>query len=230
MKKKLFYYLLLSITAGLFILILALFNTTNTTVTTFFDRLIIVGLATIGCLFGVSLAIRPRWYRKPLHRNQIHYDKVKTKIRNRIGHHPDCDSFRSHTITINNKKICSGCFGLALGAIIAIILLIIYLFLDIPLSNDIYFSFIFISFVIISIVYLEIILSKRSAIIHIISNVLLMLSFFLLTVGIFEITGNRMYGIITVILSFLWLDTRIQLSKWHHMMICYKCTENCKMY
>ena len=229
MKKKLFYYLILSIAAGFLILLLAFFSSPNTNVTTFYDRLLIVGIATIGCLSGVSLAFRPGWYRKPLHRTHINNTNTK-KIRNRIGHHPDCNRFRSHTITINNKKICSGCLGLALGAVIAIILMIGYLFADIPKSIGIFYIFIISGLVIICFVYIEIILTKRSTIIHIVSNIFLMLSFLLLTIGIFEITGNRMYGIITVILSFLWLDTRIQLSKWNHSLICDNCKETCKMY
>jgi len=229
LKKKLFYYLILSIAAGFLILLLAFFSSPNTNVTTFFDRLLIVGIATIGCLSGVSLAFRPGWYRKPLHRTHSNNTNTK-KIRNRIGHHPDCNRFRNHTVTINNKKICSGCLGLALGAVIAIILMIGYLFVDIPRSTEIYFLFIISGLVIISFVYIEILLAKRSTIIHIVSNIFLMLSFLLLTIGIFEITGNRMYGIVTVILSFLWLDTRIQLSKWHHTIICQNCEKLCKMY
>ena len=230
MKNKIVYYLILSIVAGFLILLLAFFSSPNTNITRFFDRILIVGIATIGCLFGVSLATRPGWYRKSLHKNHGNNKSNTKKIRNRIGHHPDCDRFRSHTVTINNKKICSGCLGLAIGAIIALILMIGYLFVDIPKSIGILYLFIISGLVIIGFVYIEIILAKRSTTIHIVSNIFLMISFLLLTIGIFEITGNRMYGVITVILSFLWLDTRIQLSKWHHSLICDNCMETCKMY
>lgn len=230
-KNNIFYYLILSIVAGIFVIILAFFSSSRTNTIMIYDKLLIVGIATIGCLFGISLAFRPGWYKKSMKEK---YDKNRSNTqktpRKRKGHHPDCDQFQTHTFTKRNKIICSGCFGLAIGSFIAIILMVIYLFIDSYQPSSIFYLFIISGLIIIGIVYVEIILPKRLTIVHVISNVFLMLSFFLLTIGIFEITGNKMYGVSTVLLSFLWLDTRIQLSKWHHTLICNDCNETCKMY
>lgn len=53
---------------------------------------------------------------------------------------------------------------------------------------------------------------------------------FLITISIGEITGNMVYGIFSVLLCFLWLDTRIRLSKWNHHRTCTFCPETCKYY
>ena len=131
---------------------------------------------------------------------------------------------------MKNKTLCAGCLGLSIGAIISIILAIIYIVTirKEPISG--FYYVVFIGLIIIGLTYAEIMLPLRHAIVHVISNIFLVLSFLLITVSIFEITGNKIYGTISVIISFLWLDTRIQLSNWKHTMICEHCNETCKMY
>jgi hypothetical protein len=89
---------------------------------------------------------------------------------------------------------------------------------------------VFLGLIIIGLAYVEIMLPIRHAVVHIISNIFLVLSFFLVTISIFETTGNKVYGILSVIISFLFLDTRIQLSNWQHARICESCSETCKMH
>ncbi len=231
-KKNIFYYLILSIAGAILILMLAFFSSTNINTIGIYDRLFIAGISIPGCIFGISLAFYPGWYRKSMkfENQKVNKENTQKIVRKRKGHHPDCDQFQNHTIRFNNKTFCTGCFGLAIGSIIAILLLSSYVFIDIQQPISILYFFIILGLIIIGLVYVEIMFPKRNTILHVISNVFLMISFLLLTIGIFEITGSKIYGLITVILSFLWLDTRIQLSKWRHTMICHNCVEPCKMY
>ena len=88
----------------------------------------------------------------------------------------------------------------------------------------------FIGILIIIFSYLEIIFLIRNSVIHIISNISLIISFLIITISIFELLENIIYGLITILLSFLWIDTRIYLSKWNHKKICKRCIRDCKMY
>jgi hypothetical protein len=152
------------------------------------------------------------------------------RTRKRQGHHPDCDKFKSHVIKTKNKVICAGCSGLALGSIISIFLTSAYIVLPNKILPTILHIFIILGLVIIILNYIEIVIPIRNAHFHMIFNVFFVISFFLIIIGIFELTGSMIYGIFGVIISFLWLDTRILLSKWRHSEICKNCSETCKVY
>ena len=234
MKKtnNILYYLILSIISAILLLILAFFSSFHINNNSIYDALFFGGVFIISCIFGISLAIRPGWFRRySKHENHGARKKQDQKItRKRKGHHPDCNQFQNHTVVIRNKTICAGCLGLSMGSVISIFLMIIYIPNAGGLFSTIFYFPLVLGLIIIGLVYVEIILPTRYKIVHVISNFFLVISFFLITIGIFEITGNKIYGLIGILLSFLWLDTRIQLSNWHHNLICKNCSEPCKMY
>jgi hypothetical protein len=211
---------------------LAFFGSSDIGNDNIYDLLILNGVFIVSCIFGISLAIRPGWYRRST-KDQNHNVKRKQGqdiTRKRKGHHPDCNQFQNHTIVISNKTICAGCFGLSIGCIISIFLMIFYIFVAHGIFSNTFYFLIFLGLIIIGLVYAEILLSRRYAIVHIISNAFLVVSFFLITISIFEITGKMIYGLISILLLFLLLYTRIQLSTYRHSLICNKCNKECKMY
>jgi uncharacterized membrane protein len=193
---------------------------------------VIIGLFFIfSCLFGFSLAIYPGWIKRRMKtKSQNNANNKQKNFRNRLGHHPDCSKFNSHTLKTKNKVYCAGCLGLALGCIISIILVIIYIPISFEYSSDLFQYLILFGFIIIGIVYIEILVNNQNIFIHILSNSLLIISFLIIIISITELTRNISFGIICIVLSFLWIDTRIQLSKLHHSIICKKCDNSCKMY
>ena len=231
-KTNVIYYLILSITAAILLLTLAFFNSSNTASVDIYDKLFVGGVFITICLFGISLAIYPGWFKRFTKQEKQNPNRKQTQkaARKRKGHHPDCDQFQNHTIRIDNKILCAGCLGLSIGAILSIFLMILYIVIGGELSFTTFYFFMFLGLILIGLVYIEIMLPIRHAIIHVLSNVFLVVSFLLIVVCIFEITGNKIYGAVSILLSFLWLDTRIQLSYWQHSLICNNCTEQCKMY
>ena len=230
--KNVYYYLFLSIVAAALLLVLTFFSSSIINTIETYDKLFICGVFITSCILGISLAIFPGWFNRfTKHEKHDANRKIIQKItRKREGHHPDCDQFKNHTIKIKNKTLCTGCFGLSIGSVISIILMIIYVLIDSNQSSTIFHFLIFLGLIVIGLTYVEIILPVRNAVVHVISNIFLVISFLLITISIFEITGNKIYGTISVIISFLWLDTRIQLSNWQHARICKHCSERCKMY
>ncbi len=231
-KKNLWYYTLLSILGGALLLLLVFtMDSGNNSIDTI-ERLFIGGAFISSCLFGISLALRPNWIKR--HTKQaIHGTNPKTPITNyrkRHGHHPDCEHFSSHTYKIKDGVLCAGCTGLALGSFISIFLMIIYLIFFIDIPRVVLLIFIIVGMGFIALNYVEIGVLKRGAFTHIISNSFLVVGFFLVIVGVFQLTGNVIYGILALIITFLWLDTRIQLSNWRHAVICRNCNETCKAY
>ena len=231
-QVKIYYYLFLSIVVAFLMLILTYFSSSISINIGVYDKIFVGGAFITSCIFGISFAMFPGWFKKfSKNENQrAKRQQTKKKMRKHKGHHPDCYQFRNHTIRIKNKTHCAGCFGLSIGSIISIFLMIIYIIIASNLSSTIFYFLIFLGLIMICLAYIEIILPFRHAVVHVISNVLLVISFLLIVISIFGITGNRIFGIIVIILSFLWLDTRIQLSNWQHARICKYCGEPCKMY
>ena len=230
-KKIVIYYIILSIVAAIMLLILGFYGSAHNININIYDRLLIIDLFIIICFFGISLAFFPGWYKKftKTKNHKINNQHIQKINRKRKGHHPDCDQFKHHILTVNDKIHCAGCLGLALGSLLSIILGVIYV-IFINKFSIIFYFLIFIGLILISLAYLEIIFPIRNAFVHVVANACLIIGFLLITINMLEITGNIIYAVISVIFSFLFLDTRIQLSSYHHTLICSKCNEKCKMY
>jgi hypothetical protein len=228
--KKILYYIILSSVAVFLLLLLIFFGQFKSNIN-FFDRLIVAIIFIVCCLFGVSLAIYPRWYKrfkKHQDYNENNHHIIKTiELK---GHHPNCNQFRNHILKIKNKFYCAGCLGLAIGSFISVLLMVFYIIIANEQISLLFQFLVIFGFIFIIITYIEIVLPLKHVIFHIISSILLVVSFFIITISIFELTGNKFYGMISILLSFLWLDTRVQLSVWHHKHICNNCNELCKMY
>jgi len=229
-NKMVFYYLLLSIIAIVFVLTM-IFVRSHANIITFYEKLFVAAIFFASCLFGISLAIYPNWWRTYTHQtnhtSKVQEEKIKRSFQ---GHHPDCKTFKSHVIVIKNKPRCAGCLGLALGSLVSILLMALYLFLPYRLPVAISYILLILGIFALLLVYGEIILNNRHTLIHIIINSLLVLSFLVITISVVEITKGPVYGILTILICFLWLDTRIHLSNQQHKNICASCTKSCKTY
>jgi len=229
--KNIFYYLLLSITAIILILIMVLAKPNTTNTNNYVDKLFIAGIFFISCIFGISIAIYPSWWKKNKQKTN-HTPNLKRPKTSRSfqGHHPDCNMFKNHIIFIKNKPRCAGCLGLILGALTSILLITLYLTIPLKLSINIYYIFLILGIIILIFVYIEIRLLKRNNIVHILINSLLIISLLTITISVLEITKNSTYTILTILLSYLWLDTRIHISNQKHQNICQSCIQECKSY
>ena len=108
--------------------------------------------------------------------------------------------------------------------------MMIYMAYDWSLSRGASAAFMAAGFSAVSIAYLEAAFGRRRAVLHVIANSFMIVGFFLLVVGMMGATGNDVSGLLAVSFSFLWIDTRIQLSNWRHSIVCDECPKSCKMY
>lgn len=191
---------------------------------------LLVGGAFIGsAILGIFLAVRPNPIRRLTKEAHEPGGKRFNERRAREGHHPDCEEFRNHVISVDGRALCAGCTGLALGSAVSILLAVVFILLPDGIPQVFIHIFIALGLVFVAFNFAEAVGSK-SAILHLTSNVLLVEGFLLLVFGVFRLTGNAGFGILGVILSFLLLDTRIQLSNWRHVQVCGSCRETCKSY
>jgi len=231
-KTNCIYYIILSITAEILLLTVVFLNYSSKISIDLSDKLFIGGLFIGSCLYGISIAQYPGWYKRLIHQKKHNLNnKQKNKTtRRRKGHHPDCEQFFYHTIKTQKKIFCAGCFGLSLGSILSISVMVLYVIIENNISSTLFYLFLYLGIIIINFIFIETFLSIKNATVHVISNVFLVISFLLICISILEITGNPLYVAISILFSILWLDTRIHLSNWRHTLICNNCGENCKMY
>lgn len=227
-KNIVIYYIFLSLFVFTLLILINNFYISSNYVSEI-DRIIIALLFILISSFGFSIAIRPKWYKKK-NKKDIKKFEINNDKRNREGHHPSCEKFQKHVILIKNKKYCSGCVGLALGALFSIFLMIYYLIIIENQSRINYQNIFFLGFIFIFFSFFESIIHKKNPIIHILSNILLITGFLLIIISTLENSGNLIYGLISILASFLFLETRIQLSIFNHTKTCFKCYEVCKMY
>ncbi len=232
LKRNVVLYVILSAVGAIFLTVIALFSEPGAITAN--DKLVVGGGFIASCVFGISLALRPGWTRGSwrVGGHSTPKDMSDVKDINWIGHHPDCENFRSHVLHFGEKALCSGCTGLALGAILGIILTVPYILLQVESSvpSDVLLSLFFGGLTLTAIGFADIAFSLGGANLHGDFNFFLVLGFLFVVVAIHQLSGSVAFGLMSILVCFLWLDTRIQLSRFRHAETCKKCSESCKAY
>jgi uncharacterized membrane protein len=225
------FYLVLSLIGAIFLIGIILYSPVSSPIPIVPDKIVVASMFIFLCVLGISFSLRPNWLKAmKLKNNATDSNKPHDLKRCFLGHHPDCSFFDTHRIRFAKKTWCAGCFGLLIGCLVTMILMIIYVAISYQQPSALSRLLFFFGLLLIVLVYVELFLGSPSPTIHIIFNSLLIVGFFCITIGIIELSGNGIYGFFTILICILWLETRIQLSGWRHSLLCKGCTETCKMY
>jgi hypothetical protein len=226
----LYYFSLISL-AGLFLLALLVYYSPNARIVYYPEEQLILLAFVLICLLGMVAAISPSRCSDLLdvNSNQRSFSKPTGNSRNNIsvnkfeGHHPTCENFKTHTFSLMDKKLCAGCSGLFLGALIAAIGTIIYYLYGIFNGADGQVIFV-IGFVTVLIYLLQdLMLNLNHSLAKFFFNMILVLGSFLLLVGIIILKSNMFIQIFFLILVCLWILARIDSSEKNHNTICKEC-------
>lgn len=229
MERTVTCYLLLSSVAAGVLLATSVLGSSNDKVLASSDR-VIVGLVFIAsCVFGIissTKIFRPR-------KGAVHERKKEnagaSPQRRRIGHHPDCDRFKGHVISVHGRTVCGGCLGLGIGSFVALLGMIAYL-LGPALPPAYGLLLVTCGLALVAIDLIETVTRSRSGAIHVLANVLLVVGFLLIVIGVPAATGDGATGLMAVVAAFLFMDTRVQLSDWKHAKICNTCAQGCRSF
>jgi hypothetical protein len=191
------------------------------------DRAVVAAAFMASCLLGMVLSLRPGCLsgrpraasapssgsRRPAH----------------VAHHPDCGRFDDRVFSIHGRKHCGGCLGLLLGSIVGLMLALAYLLAPGPWEGA-GTLMLASGMVLVALSLLEIGLGRDAPWLHVLANALLVIGFFLVAVGMLGSTGGAAYGLMAVLVCYLWLDARIQLSDYRHARTCLCCGRDCGCY
>ena len=184
------------------------------------------------CILGIIAGISPSHCsltRKKKKQSQKEIAKqtnsTQTKSIRKEGHHPTCDQYSGHVITIKGSHYCAGCNGLVTGAIIAIIGTILLFFLSFPIVYPV--AIFWLGFVFVAIGLLQHplyqLLKLNHGSIRFIINTLFVAGSFLLLASLSQLTNSLMLAIYLLLLILYWIFTRIVMSRRSHHLICSRC-------
>ena len=155
--------------------------------------------------------------------SRMHIREKKKILKMVNGHHPSCEHYSSHVLHIDDRKFCSGCTGMIIGAIIALILDFLYFFIGYEIGNissllvgvgafSVGCSFIFFFSI-----------DLRSGAARLILNAYFVFATALLLIGIDGKAGSLILNLYLLLLIVYWIITRMIISQQNHKQICSRC-------
>jgi hypothetical protein len=192
---------------------------------------------TIGTIFGLActlgilaalfpsscLAIPQVWKNNRNHRHQSNMHKE-----NWGAHHPSCENYITHVLSIGNLKICATCYGLMVGAIFALISTSLYFFGGLSIGNPVILVLVGTTGVTLGL--LQSGLPKFSnSVIRFFGSISFVMGTSLMLISIDAATNSFSIDLFFIMLSILWILTKIKLSQRDHRLTCSNCsTKSCR--
>lgn len=182
------------------------------------------------CILGIAAGVFPTRCSRMFHfkGQEKRSNKIKQthtiKTTKFSGHHPTCGNFSDHTLCLNSRTYCTGCTGLILGAIIALIGSFLYFFYGFHLVGSEVTIF-WLGFMGVTCGLLQYsLLNLKNGAARLFLNAIFVLGAFSLLIGVNKITDNLIIEFYLLILIVYWIMTRIILSQREHGRICNSCS------
>ena len=198
------------------------FTYRNLTIGTIFGLVCTLGI--LAALFPSSCLLIPQfWKNNRNHRYQSNMHKENWR-----AHHPSCENYITHVLSIGNSKFCATCYGLMVGAIIALISTSLYFFGGLSMENPV--IIVLIGTIGVTLGLLQSALPKFSnSIIRFFASISFVMGTSLMLISIDSATNSLSIDLFLIILSILWILTKIKLSQRDHRSTCSKCsTKSCR--
>jgi hypothetical protein len=175
-------------------------------------------LGTAAALFPSSCSAIPK-FRKPNKHDQSFQTIHETALR---AHHPSCENYSTHILSIGNRKLCATCSGLVVGAAVALFGSGLCFFGGFRLGDP--FMLVSMGAGGVALGLLQSALPKFSnGLTRFLVSILFVIGTFLMLVGIDSAVENISIDLFFVVLSVLWILTKIALSQKDHQQTCAKC-------
>ena len=141
------------------------------------------------------------------------------------GHHFDCGKFSDHVINIGRFSFCAACFGLSLGATLALLGTTAYFLYGIEVVQN-GLGIVAVGQVGVAVGFIQF---KFKGFSRFALNTVFVLGIFSTIVGVDILARNVIVDLYLELLSIFWLFTRILFSRWDHLRICQECNTLCEI-
>ena len=196
----------------------------NLTIASAFCAVCILGIFAV--LFPSSCSAIPQFWKKYRHDRRA-LNVHETTFR---AHHPSCENYSTHVLNIGNLKFCATCYGLLVGAILVLFGTGLYFFGSLRIGNP--STSVLIGAAGVSLGLLQSALPKFSGgLTRFTGSIIFVVGTFLMLTSIDMASRNTSIGLFFVVLSVLWILTKITLSKRDHRQTCSNCSvKSCRYY
>ena len=183
----------------------------------------------LGTLAGITpthcsrlMQFRSKLKEPGLHRPSMDNNGDEIKVK---GHHPTCGQYSTHVIQIGTKTYCTGCTGLVIGALIALVGSGLYFFFELPIPGVIVVFWVGILGIAIGLLQHIIyrLLKVNWSVVRISINVFFVVGGFFLLASVVEIASSLVLSMYLLLSIIYWVFTRILMSKREHHLICTGC-------
>jgi len=151
------------------------------------------------------------------------FHKVRVKVLR--GHHATCEPYSTHVIKIGNNVFCASCSGLLVGAVIVLVCICLFFFLNLRIGEKPFVPVLVgVVGVAAGLLYPVVPVKFQNGFTRFFVGVLLAVGSFLIVAGVEEAAKSLSVDLFFVALSVLWLATKMSLSQWEHKRICARCS------
>ncbi len=213
---------------GLFLVVLSVLNP-PVAQEHFTFRKPLVGLAFgVVCVSGVLAVIYPGSCAGLMHfKKREKYLHISTEPNNPVllGHHASCNHFSTHVIQVGDKVLCATCSGLLVGAVISLVGIGLFFFGNLHIWGDPLLLVLAGALgVATGLLYPSVPIKVQSSYTRFIAGVLLAVGSFLILTGAEKAIRSLAVDSFAIILSALWVVSKIHLSRREHRRICARCS------
>jgi len=224
-----FYLIASLLSLGLFA-ILAFSQTVPKTDFTW-QKLLAGTIFSVICILGILAGLSPSRCSRTTHykttkRSSSYAERLNNEDETSMsfeGHHPACSNFASHVLSVGERKLCAGCTGLVIGAIVSLAGSFLYFFVGLQIEEFSALVF-WLGFVGVLFGLLQYKIPSSNSLVHFILNVTFVLGAFLLLVGANSVNESLPLDLYFIVLSVYWILTRIELSRLEHRKKCLGCS------
>ncbi len=201
---------------GLILLSQMLFRET-TSIAVPYQSSLFLGFFVIICFIGFIASVSPNILRLKSHSAQSNPD-----IR---GHHPDCENFQPHILVFKNVVYCAGCSGLAIGAILSLIIIMLYIIFGLmSLSQEFVFWF---GGLFLTLGMLQHFIDLESSVVHFFLNIILVCGVAMIIITVDFMRTSIFINLYTLAITLFWISSRIRISQEEHIDTCNQCSLTC---
>jgi hypothetical protein len=141
------------------------------------------------------------------------------------GHHPTCEGYSTHVLHIGDKRFCATCSGLSVGAIVVLVGVGLYFFGNMRIAeNPLMLASMGVVGLILGLFYPSVTPKFDNGFTRFSAGILLAAGSFLILVSMEEAAANTSIDLFFVVLSVLWILTRMSISQWEHQRTCSNCS------
>ena len=193
-----------------------------------FRNLIVGSAFSMVCILGMFAALFPG------HDSTIFkFRKSKAPKKRRIAihettyraHHPICENYSTHILSIGKMKFCATCSGLLLGAAFVLVSTSLYFFVDLRLAEPVVLVWLGVAGVTLGFAQ-SALPNLSNGLTRFVASILFVVGTFLMLVSVDEAAKSISVDLFFVALSVLWILTKIGLSQRDHQRTCSHCSKD----